>query len=231
MKVAIYSKNDSYEHKMPQKQKSRLHNYALQRGWKIINEFEDYYFSEKRQARERDKLMQLAKEKEIDVVLVWSLKCWTASTRDLILSLDELSQYGVSFVSLSEPLDSLSPAGKTFSEILTAFAKFEKESSFKNNLSTPKSTQIKNSQNKRLGKALKCADEMKRLQKEGKNHSEIARALNVSRSSVHNILGNTKKKAENNRIYKKGEAQTLFCKSFYNVVNFLTYHSRMSIKK
>ncbi|BBH52553.1 recombinase family protein [Fluviispira sanaruensis] len=231
MKVAIYSKNDTVEKKMPQKQKNSLNNYIQYRGWKVINEFVDHCAVQQKKVSERNKIMQLAKEKEIDVVLVWSLKCWAESTCDLILSLNELTQYGVSFVSLSESLDSSTPTRKTFTDILTAFAKFEKEKNIlhKQNLSIiAKSSEPKA---KRLGKALKCAEQMRALQQEGKNHSEIARILNVSRGSVHNILGNISKNKESKKVYKRGEAQTLFCQSFIKTIQFLTCHARIKSSK
>ncbi|WP_186645929.1 recombinase family protein [Fluviispira vulneris] len=231
MKVAIYSKNDTVEYKMPQKQISSLHNYIQNRGWKFINEFVDHTAVKKKKVSERNKLMQLAKEKEIDVVLVWSLNCWAETTCDLILSLNELTQYGVSFVSLSESLDSSNPTHKTFSEILNAFAIFEKEKNnqHKQHLSIiAKSNEPKT---KRLGKALKCADQMRALQQEGKNHSEIARILNVSRGSVHNILGNISKKKESKKVYNRGEAQTLFCQSFIRTIQFLTCHARIKSRR
>ena len=57
----------------------------------------------KREARE--KLLEAARRREIDVVLVWRLDRWGRSVTDLLATLQELEHLGVGFVSLTEALD------------------------------------------------------------------------------------------------------------------------------
>jgi putative DNA-invertase from lambdoid prophage Rac len=60
----------------------------------------------------REKLIEAARRREIDVVLVWRLDRWGRSVTDLPATLQELEHLGVGFVSLTEALDLTTPAGR-----------------------------------------------------------------------------------------------------------------------
>jgi hypothetical protein len=64
------------------------------------------------QRQQREKLLESARRREIDVVLVWRLDRWGRSVTDLLSTLQELEHLGVGFVSLSEALDLTTPAGR-----------------------------------------------------------------------------------------------------------------------
>jgi DNA invertase Pin-like site-specific DNA recombinase len=57
----------------------------------------------------REKLLEAARRREIDVVLVWRLDRWGRSVTDLLATLQELEHLGVGFVSLTEALDLSGP--------------------------------------------------------------------------------------------------------------------------
>ena len=52
----------------------------------------------------REKLLDAARRREIDLVLVWRLDRWGRSVTDLLATLQELEHLGVGFVSLTEAL-------------------------------------------------------------------------------------------------------------------------------
>jgi DNA invertase Pin-like site-specific DNA recombinase len=56
-------------------------------------------------ASKREELLKLAKQRKVDVIIVWRLDRWGRSLADLIVSLRELTDLGVGFVSLTETLD------------------------------------------------------------------------------------------------------------------------------
>ena len=60
----------------------------------------------------REKLLEAARRRQIDVVLVWRLDRWGRSVADLLANLQELEHLGVGFVSLTEALDLTTPAGR-----------------------------------------------------------------------------------------------------------------------
>ena len=75
----------------------------------------------------REKLMAAARRREIDVVLVWRLDRWGRSLADLVVTLKELAELGVGFVSLTEALDLTTPTGRAMAGLLSVFAEFEHE--------------------------------------------------------------------------------------------------------
>ena len=88
-----------------------LREYAARRGWSIALQMKEVGSgASERQLRE--KLLDAARRREIDVVLVWRLDRWGRSVTDLLSTLQELDHLGVGFVSLTEALDLTTPAGR-----------------------------------------------------------------------------------------------------------------------
>jgi len=75
----------------------------------------------------REKLLDAARRREIDVVLVWRLDRWGPSVADLFATVQALDHLGVGFVSLTEALDLATPAGRAMAALLAVFAEFERE--------------------------------------------------------------------------------------------------------
>ena len=67
------------------------------------------------------------RRREIDVVLVWRLDRGGRSLVDLVVTLKELAELGVAFVSLTEALDLTTPTGRAMAGLLSVFAEFEHE--------------------------------------------------------------------------------------------------------
>src|SRR3974377_485024 len=80
-----------------------LREYAARRGWSVFSQVKEVGSgASQRQARE--KLIDAARRREIDVVLVWRLDRWGRSVADLLATLQELQHLGVGFVSFTEAL-------------------------------------------------------------------------------------------------------------------------------
>jgi DNA invertase Pin-like site-specific DNA recombinase len=79
----------------------------------------------KREARE--KLIEAARRREINLVLVWRLDRWGRSITDLLATLQELEHLGVGFVSLMEALGLTTAAGRAMAGLRAIFAEFERE--------------------------------------------------------------------------------------------------------
>jgi DNA invertase Pin-like site-specific DNA recombinase len=136
----------------------------------------------------REKLLDAARRREIDVVLVWRLDRWGRSVADLLATLQELEHLGVGFVSLTEALDLTTPAGRAMAALLAVFAAFEREvlgERVRAGLAHARQN------GKRLGRpatATMHADRVRKLRRSGLSKSEIARRLNIGRTSVRRIL-------------------------------------------
>ena len=140
----------------------------------------------RREARER--LLEAAPRREIDVVLVWRLDRWGRSVTDVLATLQELEHLAVGFVSLTEALDLTTPAGRAMAGLLAIFAEFEREVLRER---TRAGLAHARQNGKRLGRPATAAGraaEVRRLHRGGLSKSEIARRLNIGRTSVRGIL-------------------------------------------
>jgi DNA invertase Pin-like site-specific DNA recombinase len=103
-----------------------LRQYTVRRGWTIAVQVKEVG-SGASQRQPREKLLEAARRREIDVVLVWRLDRWGRSVADLLATLQELQHLGVGFVSLTEALDLTTPAGRAMAGLLAVFAEFERD--------------------------------------------------------------------------------------------------------
>jgi DNA invertase Pin-like site-specific DNA recombinase len=149
----------------------------LRRGWAIALQIREVGSgAAKREARE--KLMEAARRREIDLVLVWRLDRWGRSVTDLLATLQEL-----------EHLDLTTPAGRAMAGLLAVFAAFEREILGER---TRAGLAHARENGKRLGRpatAAVHATEIRKLHRAGVSKSEIARRVQIGRTSVRRILG------------------------------------------
>ena len=137
----------------------------------------------------RENLLAAARRRDIDAVLVWRLDRWGRSLVDLVVTLKELSALGVGFVSLSEALDLTTPTGRAMAGLLSVFAEFEHEILRERIRAGIAEARLKG---KRFGRPLtaaKKAGQIRKLYRAGVSKAEIARRLEIGRTSVRRILG------------------------------------------
>src|SRR6266536_2482645 len=103
-----------------------LREYAVRRGWTIALQVKEVG-SGAAQRRLREELMDAARRRKIDIILVWRLDRWGRSVADLLTTLQELEHLGVGFVSLTEALDLTTPAGRAMAGMLAVFSEFERD--------------------------------------------------------------------------------------------------------
>src|SRR5207237_7274083 len=104
-----------------------LREYVVRRGWTITLQVKEVGSGASAERQVREKLLEAARRREIDVVLVWRLDRWGRSVADLLATLQELQHLGVGFVSLTEALDLTTPAGRAMAGLLSVFSEFERE--------------------------------------------------------------------------------------------------------
>src|SRR6266576_1314580 len=125
-RAGLYARVSTNDQQTLPMQSRALREYAARRGWTItVQAREVGSGAARREARE--KLLEAARRREIDVVLVWRLDRWGRSVTDLLATLQELEHLGVGFVSLTEALDLTTPAGRAMAGLLAIFAEFERE--------------------------------------------------------------------------------------------------------
>ena len=125
-RAGLYARVSTDDQQTLAMQSRALREYAARRGWTIAVQVREVNSgAAKREARE--KLLEAARRREIDLVLVWRLDRWGRSVTDLLVTLQELEHLGVGFVSLTEALDLTTPAGRAMAGLLAIFAEFERE--------------------------------------------------------------------------------------------------------
>ena len=187
LRAGLYARVSTNDQQTLPMQLRALREYAARRGWSVFSQVKEVG-SGGSQRQMREKLMEAARRREIDVVLVWRLDRWGRSVADLLATLQELQHLGVGFVSLTEALDLTTPAGRAMAALLAVFAEFEREI-LRERVRAGLAHARQNG--KRLGRPLTAslhADQVRKLRRSGLSKSEIARRLNIGRTSVRRIL-------------------------------------------
>ena len=187
LRAGLYARVSTNDQQTLAMQNRAMREYATRRGWTIVLQVREVNSGAvRREARE--KLMEAARRREIDLVLVWRLDRWGRSVTDLLATLQELEHLGVGFVSLTEALDLTTPAGRAMAGLLAIFAEFEREILRER---TRAGLAHARANGKRLGRPATAAvltAEIRKLHRAGVSKSEIARRLNIGRTSVRRIL-------------------------------------------
>lgn len=111
----------------PENQLQELRRYSEARGWTAV-EYVDHGVSGTKDRRPAlDTLIRDAKRRRFDVLVCWRLDRLGRSLKHLIVMLDELTNLGISFVSIGESIDTTSTMGRLLLGILGSFAEFERE--------------------------------------------------------------------------------------------------------
>jgi DNA invertase Pin-like site-specific DNA recombinase len=192
LRVALYARVSTHDQQTLPLQIRAMRQYAAKRGWTIATQIKEVG-SGAAQRELRQALLAVARRREVDVVLVWRLDRWGRSVADLVSTLQELQHLGVGFVSLTEALDLTTPAGRAMAGLLAVFAEFEREilrERVRAGLNHARQ------QGQRLGRPPSVANktiEARKLHRQGISKSEIARQLQISRTSVRRLL--TQKKS------------------------------------
>ena len=190
-RAGLYARVSTNDQQTLPMQSRAMREYAARRGWTIAVQVREVGSgAAKRKARE--KLLEAARRREIDVVLVWRLDRWGRSVTYLLATMQELEHLGVGFVSLTEALDLTTPAGRAMAALLAVFAGFEREilgERVRAGLAHARQN------GKHLGRPATAAmhtDKVHKLSRSGLSKSEIARRLKIGRTSVRRILTSQK---------------------------------------
>jgi putative DNA-invertase from lambdoid prophage Rac len=190
-KVGIYARVSTADKGQdPELQLKDLRQYANARGWKVFGEYVDIGESGSKDKRPQlDRLLEDARKRRIDGILVWKLDRFGRSLKSLVNTLEELRGLGVQFVSYTENLDFSTPAGRAMANLIGVFAEFERDL-----IRERVKAGIQNAKNKgiRVGRRplidtglLKTMADMR---SKGMPIRKISNALRVSRSLVHKTL-------------------------------------------
>ncbi|MDA2933976.1 recombinase family protein [Acidobacteria bacterium AH-259-D05] len=161
-----------------------LRKYVSDRGWSIYRVYRDEGISGTKDSRPAlDELMDDARKRRFDVVLVWRFDRFARSTKHLILALAEFRNLGIDFVSFQENIDTSSPLGSAIFTIISAVAQLERDiiaERVKAGLRRAKEN------GKRLGRprVIVDVDRIAALRAQGRSWREIAEELGIGKGTA-----------------------------------------------
>jgi DNA invertase Pin-like site-specific DNA recombinase len=165
-----------------------LRRYARDRGWQIVDEVSDEGISGTKVSRPGlDRLMDAARKRKFDILLVWRFDRFARSIKHLVLALEELHSLNIDFISYQENIDTSSPLGQVMFTITAAMAAFERNIIVQR---VHAGLRRAKSEGKKLGRPLAILDVEKAivLQKQGLPLAEIATRLKVGKATVYRAL-------------------------------------------
>ncbi len=141
-----------------------------------------------------DTLMRDARKRLFDVVLVWKFDRFARSLKHLIESLDEFNALGIDFISLTEGIDTTTPAGQLLFHIVGAVAQFERDliaERVRAGMAHARSL------GKHIGRPRAPVDarQVWALRAQGKSLRQVAAALDIPVSRVRRALSRISKEA------------------------------------
>lgn len=126
LRCAIYARVSTRE-QTEKNQLRELTAYARRRRFRVAYELVDKESGAKEDRKNLLGLMDLARKRQVDVVLVWKFDRFARSTKQLLAALEEFRTLGIDFISYTENVDTSTPAGKALFTMAAAFAEFERD--------------------------------------------------------------------------------------------------------
>lgn len=129
VRAALYARCSTHDKGQdPELQLAPLREYCQRRGFSIAGEYVDNGVSGTKNRRPQlDRLLDAARKREIDLIVVWKLDRFGRSLKQLVVALEELSSLGVGFISFQDNLDLTTAQGRLMFHIIGAMAEFERE--------------------------------------------------------------------------------------------------------
>ena len=186
-KVALYSRVSTRDQTVIQ-QMEGLRSYCLKMGYEIVGEYLDEGVSAfKKRRPSYDKLMNDARLRKFDLILVSKLDRFGRSLKELVNAMELLKSYGVGFMSFQEKeFDTTSSVGELMFNIVACFANFERNLISER---TKLKLQYLKSQGMVLGRPRKIQPQrILELRGQGLSLRQIGREIGCDRSSVSKSL-------------------------------------------
>jgi DNA invertase Pin-like site-specific DNA recombinase len=194
-RVALYARvSTTNGDQNPETQLIALREYCQQRGWNVVEEFVDRISGVKERRPSLDRLMADAKRRKFDTLLVWKLDRLGRSLTHLLNTLAEFDALGISFVSLTNAIDTTTPAGKLMFSVIGAVAEFERDLIRERvKVGMKRAQQGGTRSGRAIGRPTAAIDmrQVHALLAVGKSQRQIAKSLGVSPALINKKLKRT----------------------------------------
>lgn len=199
MRAAVYARVSTANNgQSPEMQLRDFGEYCNRRSWTVASgcEYVDVGISGAKEKRpELDRLMADAHRRKFDVLVVWKFDRFARSVSHLLRALETFQALGIEFVSLTEGVDTSTPAGKMVFTVLGAVAELERSLICERVRAGLRNAKAKG---KQLGRPKKALDltRIADLRKHGRSWRKIARAMQCSARTARRALQKARQKAK-----------------------------------
>jgi DNA invertase Pin-like site-specific DNA recombinase len=191
MRAAVYARVSTSDQKNAI-QIGELTDYVQRRGWELAGVYEDQMSGARASRPGLDRLMDDAKLRRFDVVVVWKLDRFGRSLMHCIAGIQELTTLSVRFIAVSQGLDTdqASPTSRLLLHILASVAEFERELIQDRVAAGMKHAKAKG---KSIGRPRRVfsRDEVVRLRAQGLSIEKVARQVGIGVGTVVRTLKGT----------------------------------------
>ena len=190
MRVVTY-KRTSTDHQEVENQTSSLMNQIDAFGWSLVGEYSEVQSGIKsRDTRPQlRQLLQDARRRKFDRVMVYSLDRLGRSVVDVINTINELEEVGVHIFVVKNAIDTSTQQGKLFTYFCSIFGEMERDMWLSRQKESIKRLRDKNA---KWGRGTLLDEEKKNsiisLREKGLSHRKIAETLEISKGSVQHAL-------------------------------------------
>lgn len=193
--VAIYVRTSTAQQNT-EIQIQETENYCARRGWKVIAVLQDKLTGRNLQRPGFQEVIRLARARTIDILVVYKLDRAFRSLSDCVMTVTELHELGVEFLSLKDSgMDFTTPTGRLLFHIIASFAAFEVDL-----IRSRTRAGIENAKRKgvRFGRPpLKSVDRILELHGQGLSTRAIAKEIGISKSAAHKLIQKSKPPKQN----------------------------------
>lgn len=188
-RVAIYARVSTSDQSC-ERQIGELTSYAERSGFEIVGMFKETGSGTKTNRVERNKVVELARRRNIDLVLVSELSRWGRSTPDLRSTVERLAECNVALRALNGPeLDISTAQGKLMLNLLASISEFERDllrERIKSGVAHARSKGTKSG--KAIGRPVfSNSDRVQQLLSEGRSVRATAAYLGISKTTVMKV--------------------------------------------
>src|ERR1039458_6391364 len=183
MRIGIYARVSTKDQSC-ELQVRDLRAYCAARGFDLVREYVDVGQSGAKDSRpELNILMDDARKRQFDAIVVWRFDRFARSTKHLLSAVEEFRSLGIQFISYQENIDTSSALGQALFTIVSAVAQLERDL-----IRERVTAGIRHACacSKQLGRPRRIIDreELVRLQAEGVSLRQIAKKLGVLYGTV-----------------------------------------------
>src|SRR5450755_150646 len=185
-RAALYMRVSTVD-QHPETQLYDLHEMVKQRGYQIVEEYEDRISGAKARRPGLDAMMKDARRGRFDVVVVWASDRIARSTKHFLEVLDELNRLNIKFISFREQIDTAGPLGRAVVVIIGVVAELERSLIIERVRAGMRRAKL---EGQHIGRKPLDLDRVAILRDRqcGQSLSQLAKGHRASRATIHRIL-------------------------------------------